>query len=534
MKKRLLAVLLASMLFLTGCGAGGEKAPEVTDATESNVLYTNGGPIEFFETPWLNPGTFFYNKVLFDRLIVADENLMTIEGEGQLAETYEVSEDGMSIKFNLREGITWHDGEAITPEDIKWSIEYAQLVPALNPVINSTFSAISEMTIDGNSLTVNFSKLAPDALLAFTQFSPLPQKYFVDVEPAGFQQADFWQSPVGSGPFKVKEVQMNNYTTLEAFPEYWGGAADYTIQLSPSAGDSDENFVANAQAGKMDYGYTRSIDDIKALEGVEGMNIEQVDVRYTRLFFLNKFPNADGDSPLADVKVRQALLYALDMQAILDGVFDGAANPANSLTPNAADKPTDLNNYEYDVEKAKALLAEANWNPDTVLDVVYYYTDQLTVDLMTIIQSYWSQVGVTMEFRLVEGDLASILWSAPTDPVNGPSAVEWDICYAANAALSLHEYYDRYQTGQAINSHTPSDPTLDALIEATNNTLDPTEITEAFHALQRYENENLFVLPLYYQPVFVVTSDKITKGAPAVGNPQWNYNWDIQNWELGK
>ena len=538
MKKKLLALALATAMTLTACTSGTPEeetpTPEGTPAPTENVLYTNGGPEEFFEVPWLNPGTFVYNKVLYDRLILADENLTPVAGEGQLAESYEVSEDGMSIKFVLREGLTWHDGAPITPEDIKWSIEYSVQTPILNPVVRSTFEAIEDIVIDGNTVTVNFARLAPDALLAFTQFSPLPMKHLENVDPNAIQQAPFFQSPIGSGPFKVEEVKMNNYTTLSPNENYWDGVADYSMQLSPSAGDSDANFVTNAKAGKLDYGYTRSIADVKALEGEEGLTIEQVDVRYTRLFFLNKFPSADGtESPLADVRVRQALRYALDMQAILDGIFEGAATAANSLTPGAADKPADLNNYDYNPEKAKELLAEAGWDANTELDLVYYYTDQQTVDFMTIIKHYWAEVGVTMNFRLVEGDLGTLLWSTPEDAVNGPSAVDWDICYAANGVLSLHEYYDRYATGNNINSHTPSDPVLDELILATNATLDTAEIKEAFTALQKYENEELFCMPLYYQPVFVVTSDKITQGAPAQGNPQFNYNWGIQNWVLG-
>lgn len=571
MKKRLFSLGMAAVLAastLAGCGSGntggagaGEVAAPTTAAAgaaaeattgaapaaaaDANVLYSNGGPEEFFETPWLNPGSFFYNKVLFDHLIVADNSLAP--KEGQLAASYEMSEDGKSLTFELRDNIFWHDGEAITPEDIKWSIEYSLKTTVLNSVFTGTFKAIegadkyleggadeiSGITIDGNKIMIQFAKIAPDALLTFTQFAPLPKKHLEGVDPVGLQQAPYWQNPIGSGPFKVKEVQMNNYTLMEGFDKYWNGTPSFTIHLNPSAGDSDKNIVTNAKAGKLDYAYTKNIADVKALEGTPGINIETVDVRYTRLFYLNKFDKADGSAaPLADVKVRQAIAYALDMDSILEGIFEGAALPANSLTPNGADKVDGLNDYAYDVEKAKALLAEANWDPNTELDVVYYYTDQLTQDLMSIIQQYLAEVGIKITPRLVEGDLATILWKAPEDPVNGPSAVDWDICYAANAAMSLHEYYDRYQTGQAINSHTPSDPKLDELIAATNASIDAEVQRKAFFELQKYENETLFELPLYYQPIFLIQSDKIAEGAATIGNPQFNYDWNIQNWKL--
>ena len=328
---------------------------------------------------------------------------------------------------------------------------------------------------------------------------------------------------------------MGNYTTLAGFDKYWDGAPTYKMHLNPSAGDSDPNLVTNAKGGLLDYSYTKNIADVKSLDGVEGINVDKVDVRYTRLFFANKFKKKDGsEAPLADKKVRQAIMYALDMDEILDGIFDGAAEKANSLTPDGVDKVDGLNNYDYDPEKAKKLLEEANWDPNTELDVVYYYDDQQTVDLMSIIQNYLSQVGIKMKFRLVEGDLATLLWSLPEDPVNGPSAVDFDLCYGATAALSMHEYYDRYQTGAALNSHTPGTEELDKLIEATNKTIDAQEQREAFFNLQKYENEELFVLPLYYQPIYVITSDKIQGMPEKLGNPQFNYKWDIHKWTLAE
>ena len=552
--KKLISLFVTSLLTLNlaGCSSTGNEGKSeqggTTKAAE-NTLYTNGGPEEFFEAPWLNPGTFVYNKVLYDRLIFADENLDPISGEGQLAKSYEMSEDGLNLKFTLRENVFWHDGEPITPQDIKWSIEYSLKTTVINNVFANTFKAIegateyldgkaddiSGITIDGNNIDIKFEKLAPDALLTFTQFAPLPEKHLKDVDPVQFQQSEFFRNPIGSGPFKVEEVKMGNYTTLAGFDKYWDGAPTYKMHLNPSAGDSDPNLVTNAKAGLLDYSYTKNIADVKSLEGVDGINIYKVDVRYTRLFFANKFPKKDGsEAPLADKRVRQAIMYALDMDEILDGIFDGAAEKANSLTPDGVDKVDGLNNYDYDPEKAKKLLEEANWDPNTELDVVYYYDDQQTVDLMSIIQNYLSQVGIKMKFRLVEGDLATLLWSLPEDPVNGPSAVDFDLCYGATAALSMHEYYDRYQTGAALNSHTPGTEELDKLIEATNKTIDAQEQREAFFNLQKYENEELFVLPLYYQPIYVITSDKIQGMPEKLGNPQFNYKWDIHKWTLAE
>lgn len=553
--KTIMALLLATSISFSmiACGGGSEKPSSggdtaTTDKTKEDadkILYSNGGPIEFFEAPWLNPAVNTYNKVMYDQLIEADASLTPKEGE--LAKTFNLNEEGTILTFELRDDIFWHDGEKITAEDIKWSIEYSMKTAVLNQVFLNTFKSItgsvdylegkaediSGIKLDGNRIEITFDKVAPDALVTFSQFSPLPKKHFEGVDPLKFQQAKYFQKPVGSGPFKVDEIKMNDYTTLSSFDKYYDGQAEFSIHLTPSPGDSDPNLVNNAKSGMLDYGYTKNVADVKSLEDSDNLEISKVDVRYTRLFFANKFNDKDGnESPLKDHRVRQAIRYAIDMKTIGENLFNGSITPANSLTPNGADKVNGLNAYDYNPEKAKELLKEAGWDANEELNVVYYYTDQLTVDFMTAIQSYLAEIGMKMNFKLVEGDLATLLWSAPEDQVNGPSTVDWDLCYAATSALSMHEYYDKFRTGSPVNSHTPSDDKLNELIDATNSTSDPNVQKEAYFELQKYENENMFVIPLYYQPVFIIESDKIQEGIKEQGNPQFHYDWNIQNWKL--
>lgn len=558
-RKRVLSLLLClAMVFaLAACSGGGENTANPTSGVSSpeptgsgapaaeKMIYTNGGPEEFFETPWLNPGTYMYNKTVYAHLIVADENLNAIPNHPDALATYEYSADGKTLVFTLRDDAYWHDGEKVTPEDIKWSIEYVSKTAVINSVFLSTFKAIegstdaagninetfSGIVIDGQKITITFNKVAPDALLTFTQFAPVPRKYFEGVDPLQVQQASYFQKPIGSGPFKVGEVQMKNYTILEPFELYYNGVADFKIQMLPSAGDSDSNLVTRAKAGQIDYGYTKMVADVQALEGTAGITLTPINVRYTRLFYINKFAKTDGSpAPLADQRVRQAIRYAIDMDTICETLFQGAAVSANALAPDDNLKGSGLNDYKYDPDKARELLAEANWDSGTTIKTVFYYTDQATVDLMTAIQAYLKDVGINMSFELVEGDLATILWTAPADQTNGPRAVDWDICYAANAALSLHEYYDRYRTGSPSNSHTPEDPQLNALIDATNVSPNVDDQNEAFKELIKYENETLFTMALYYQPIYLITSDKI--GDIQLGTPQYCINWDIQHWNV--
>lgn len=272
------------------------------DPSGKHVLYTNTAPVEFFEHPWFNPGLTMASKVLFDRLIVADAALMA--KDGQLASVFKVDDDSMGIEFTIDDGAKWHDGSAVTPEDVKWSVEYALKVPAIHSVFSSTFKSlkgadeflkgtadgISGITIEGRKIRFDFAVLDPNMLLTFSQFPPLPRKYFENSDPLQFQQNSFWQKPVGSGPFRIKTVEINDYTVLVPFESYYGGKGKIDEIVMYPSGENDTNVVKNAAAGKLDYGFTKSVADVKALEAMSSMRVRAVDIPYTRLFYVNKFP----------------------------------------------------------------------------------------------------------------------------------------------------------------------------------------------------------------------------------------------------
>ncbi len=232
---------------------------------------------------------------------------------------------------------------------------------------------------------------------------------------------------------------------------------------------------------------------------------------------------------LSDTRVRQAIAYAIDMDTIVETLFEGKAIAADSMIPNGAFKAPGLNAYQYDPDKAKALLKEAGWDNSQVLDVVYYYGDQLTADLMVAMQAYLADVGIEMTYRKLEGDVGEQLNVLP-EAGSDTSAVKWDIAYGAKAALALQEYYNGYRSGQ--NSYTPGSLDLDRLIDGINATVEADAQIAAFGEIQKYENEMLSDIPLYYQQLFIYESDRIDRNGGSYGNAQFNYDWGISNWTV--
>lgn len=273
------------------------------DEKGNQVLNTNSGPIEFFQTPWFNPGIFMSNKVLFDRLITCDGSLTPTRGV--MVDDYSLSADGKTVTFELMEGLTWHDGSPLTAEDVKFSVELAStVVPAVHPVFMTTFGSlkgfaefkdgsadeISGITIDGNTITFELDTLDPNVLLTFSQFAILPEKYLGDADPLKFQQNAYWQWPIGSGPFKVGEVEMNDYLVMVPFENYQEGVAKIDQIVCYPTFDSDPNVVKNAAAGRLDYAFGKNTAEVAAILEMDHMRVTPVDIPYTRMIWFNKFP----------------------------------------------------------------------------------------------------------------------------------------------------------------------------------------------------------------------------------------------------
>ncbi len=254
------------------------------------TLYTNGGALEFFETPFVNPGYYLYQEILFDKLINADENLTPTEG--MLAESYKVSADGKTITFEIREGVKWHDGTPFTPEDVKFTIEYMSGFPGLHSVASTTVDNIENIDIDGNTLTITYHTLDPNALTVFSQWPILPKHLLEDSNPVTAQQDQFWQKPIGTGPFKFEELVRNNYTVLARNDDYYkDGDGNIEKIYMFASGEADANLIKNAESGMIDYAWSKSTDDAKAIEKINFMTVYPANIRYTRLFYVNQYPH---------------------------------------------------------------------------------------------------------------------------------------------------------------------------------------------------------------------------------------------------
>ena len=288
-------VVTSDKLDMAGNAAGNDQffyQKNILDWTidrADNTPYTNTGAVNFLEHPATNPALFWHQELVFDRLLNADASLTPTDG--LLAESFEVSEDGKTITFTIREGVVWHDGNPFTAEDVKWTFEYYPTVPGANTVMTDVINDLASIEIDGNNVVFTFNNPQPNALTVFSQWPVLPKHALENVAPENFAADTFWQAPIGTGPFKVETVKLGEYTTLVKNADYYmtGTGNIEKIYMYPSTDAGDTNLITNAQAGNIDYAFCKDSAQVQQLQDMEGYNVETVNVTFPRYIFVNMF-----------------------------------------------------------------------------------------------------------------------------------------------------------------------------------------------------------------------------------------------------
>ena len=281
-----------------------------TTDREDRTLYTDGGPVEFFHDPVVNPGLYLYQELVFERLIGADSELNP--SEGQLAESYQVSDDGKTVEFTLREGVLWHDGELLTAADVEFTFELYMQCPGANSVLTEVLNQLvgakefldgdaeecTGIAVEENKVIFRFEAAAADALKVFSQWPVLPKHKLENVRPAKLQQNRFWKNPIGSGPYKVAEVKLGEFCILQRWEDYrQSGEGNIEFIHMVSSGETNSELAVLAARGMIDYAWGKSTDDAACIEKLEGIQTISVKIPYTRCFFINQYPHESYHTP---------------------------------------------------------------------------------------------------------------------------------------------------------------------------------------------------------------------------------------------
>ncbi len=521
--KKLLCTCLAMMMALSMA-----IAPALA-AGEPSTLLLGGVPDAIFDHFWNNCGD-MWKVNTFGALFRSTADLNGVEP--YLCSEYAVSNDNMQFVFTLRDDVTWHDGAPFGPKDVQFSIETALRAAIVNGIYVTAFKsidgaeayaageadAISGIEIGENTVTITLAKPYGAFLNVLAQFMLYPEHLLADADPKTIHQNEFWEHPIGVGPYKLAEVVWGNYAIFDRYEGYFGEKPQIERIKLQKLSDT----IVACKAGQLDYFNTNNIETIREIEKIGGYVVYPVDTYFMRYFIMNLDSPEGVNEKLADVRIRQALLYAIDREAIVQEFFPNGDMTDTFVPSGYADYWQGAEHYDYNPEKAKALLAEAGYDFSSTLRLRYYYNDQTSVDLMDLIAFYWGEVGVKTEPQLFQGDATTQIYETRNH----------DIVYKGLSAFGYEEAYGEMVSSGNIMKYLVNDDVYDALLTELNATLDPAARAKVIEDLQKLDQEYLYRLPFFSLQNCIVVNTNRLKTAEVLGNEWWNYNRHIEDWEI--
>lgn len=364
MRKLLLVLLLLFSTLALSLTTYAQAEPDTV------VLAFSRQPDSLFIDYAITSTAGFAMQVIYNSLVTPGPDGTYV---GELAESWEVSDDQLTWTFHLRSDVKWHDGEPLTAEDVRYSYTYAadaEYTGALAPVVMALKGA--QAYKDGAADHIEGINVIDDYTVAFTTDQPnalfldiqgqryiMPSHLLKDIPVIDLASSPQAHQPIGTGPYRVVEWKTDEAIIYERFDDYFGEKAkikNYIWKIIPEK----SVHVTELLGGTVDIVPEVLADDFPSLQGddtVETLQIPGVNFTLIELNGLKPF--------FSDVRVRQALNYAIDKQAIINAVGGGFGTAVTNIVhPSLPEFNPNLAGYPYNLEKAKALLAEAGWTDD--------------------------------------------------------------------------------------------------------------------------------------------------------------------------
>lgn len=511
---RSLALRLALAVALV-TGAAGTVAAQQADTSAVLNLATNADPTL---NPW-TPGAVIesnlINTILFDQLTRYSPEDLT--PSPALAVSWQAEEGGLSWLFELRQGVQWSDGAPFGAHDVAFTFNDVVLNAELGAQSASQFNTIDRVEVIDDH-TVRFVLNRPFSALPYYLASfagIIPQHVLGDAENP-LQVAEFNKGiPVTTGPFKVAEFVPGAFVRLEPNPLHWGGEPQLAGMIFRIIPDPNTQ-VAQALAGQLDVVTRLSPNVVASIEGSRRLEV----LRQSQNLFFFVAPNHD-DERFADVRVKQALLMAIDRQAMIDALLDGFGEVASGpVAPMlGALFSDDVRTYPYDPEAAGALLDEAGWvrGPDGVrtkdgqrLDF-FMPTGQFgdLVPASLLVQQYWEDIGVRADVQIQE-------WNAYIQSVVLARDYEVTLAWwSMPPTADVAPYFSCSAARSGNNIPNFCSEALDAVMDAGRAALTLEEQIEVYAAMQAYLAEELPYLYLWWPDILTAKAVNL-QGFPEI------------------
>ncbi|SDE77856.1 ABC transporter substrate-binding protein [Limimaricola pyoseonensis] len=487
---RLLTAALAASTALVAAPALAEGTLTVAQRQDP----ANWDPTDTFLVAW---GSVASN--IYDGLVRRDENLELQPG---LAESWEVSEDGMTIRFNLRQGVSFHNGEPFDAEAVKYTFDrLLGEVGAAGPQQSNYTTVESVEIVDEH--TVEFKMAQPDPVI-LTKLSGygamiVPPDY---IEEMG--QEHFDMNPVGTGPFKFVRYEQGARIELEANPDYFEGAPELDKLVFRFIRE-DATRLAELQSGGVDIVSDVAFSAVPTIEASD--NAEIVAVSGPTIYSLAL---KTKDAVTEDVRVRRALNMAVDKQALIDAFLAGRGTPIASLQGELSfGHDPELEGYPFDPEQAMALLKEAGVAPGTEMTIDYRAGNSTFNEVAQALTGFFAAVGLNVGLNPIEDGvfLNEIVPQGRTNEMFQFSWGGWTFDFDNTAYLSYHEgeKWNPYGTSEEMNE----------LLDEQRSSPDQALREEILQEVANLAHEEAYHIPLYNEQTVYAVADRVEGFVPA-------------------
>lgn len=527
-----------------------EVAPPAEEVGESEtplvIQWDQQNNTDVLEPPYYANALSYHTRMLWSQIY--EENDAYQRGEDgfyawDLGTSIVANEDYTEYVVTIRDDAVWSDGKPVTVDDLAFSV----MVNILDPITTSAkrfnkvvgFDALTNgetdtlegMSVEGNTIT--FKLVEPNA--SFTpNFFVLPAHCFEGLAWSEISTSDYWKNPVTSGPYVVAETSFPDYIKLTRNDNYYGLAAGIKnvtcVSYETSGNDAA---VASMITGESDI-TTRTVTSSGVIarqiaDANPDVVIKTMHSDLVRAFIFNMGTRTDGkdkDILVNDVNARLAMSLLIDEDTI--GAYVAAqackcyGNPDNPYTPHDFDNA----NKSLDLEKAKSLLDAAGWNYDDEIDVLCYYTDQVSLDILELIKSDAAKIGVKMNINVVSENAGTAIYTDRNFDMmfyqgNGKSQ---------NPAEGLSDLTKESETYLYPTAwiHEKYIPLWDAITIEVPGT---EAHTKAVHAMIAANQEDVLIIPVY------INATVITYNAAHVSIPDTAFDYyddvlDLHEWKM--
>ena len=390
----IIALLIGSLAACSGSDSGSGETPAPDSNTErvakdTLVVARNEDIASLDPSLAMNQRSFTVFSQIYEGLIKWNPETETVEPN--LAKSWEQLDD-VTWRFELRDDVTFHDGNHMTSEDVKFSFDRLQLT-----LTSSYVDYIEEITPDGDYGVIFKLKMPYSSFINALQYPCAVVVSKAAVEKYGDSYADH---PVGTGPYMFVSKMAADNITLKRFDEYWNEPAKTENLIFKIIPEGSQRTIM-LENGEVDIACDILTNDAVRVEEDPNLNlVAKSGNKYYALYL-----SASSASATSNKLVRQAIAYAIDKDLLVSAVMNGYGTPGSELcTPTVAGyNPAKERGNIYDPEKAKALLAEAGYENGVTIDA-YIRSGQPYEELATVIQGMLKDVGITINMNIMDNN----------------------------------------------------------------------------------------------------------------------------------